>query len=556
MKIPNIIELKTKLLKSRITEHNYENVELKRDWSRDYGEKISMLCNGHVNCENYLMVGVEDNGPLSGHKETWLKKTLEIISQQINEFLDPVMTLVDITTEDISGNKVIILTIKNPGVVVKWNKNAWGGCGTTKRKLDSSEILELSLKLPGLHDISKFKTEYAPDINLVKKFCDLGKLEFDDKCLDRYHLNDNRCGKILFGNTKFRVVKYDSNDDVIVNETRKGLLNILTEEFSDEIRHHYNTSFFDSTRISNALLKEALGNTVGHAAYHENDGEISIELYSNKIHVSNLAYNEYLSLANKWFSSAHKSPNPFLMETLRVINKVDELGRGKKKLLAECLMSGFNSPFITITDAGRHKRWSLIIDFGLGSQRLKRVYSTIQEQYGKKSEKSLIAYALVLWRDKPFSEIAKSFDTHESKVAAEIISDFKGPVYYWKQGDQITLYRWVKVLLEEGKASKSFTAYEEKQLFDWMQELQNKYYGGLISPKEFRELAHLSDSQSDRSLTSKTLKRWDKEGKIKRVERGVYKFTGRTTVEIDKSEWSAIMKVFERTQDLGLIKYS
>jgi predicted HTH transcriptional regulator len=290
MKISNIIELKTKLLKSRITEHNYENVELKRNCTRDYGEKISMLCNGNFTDENYLIIGVEDNGSFSGHNDAWLKKTLEIISNQINEFLDPIVTLVEITTEDVSGNKMIILSVKNPGVVVKWGRNAWGGCGTTKRIMDSSEILELSLKLPGLHDISKFKAEYVPDNNLAQKFCDLGKLEFDDKSLDRYHLKDNRCGKILFGNTKFRVVEYDTNNDVVVNETRSGLLNILTEEFSDEIRHHYDTSFFDSERISDALLKEALGNTVGHAAYHGNDGEVLIELFPNKIHISNLAY--------------------------------------------------------------------------------------------------------------------------------------------------------------------------------------------------------------------------------------------------------------------------
>ncbi len=444
---------------------------------------------------------------------------------------------------------MIIATIKNPGVVVKWNRNAWAGSGTTKRKLDSSEILELSLKLPGLHDVSKFKVKYVPDISLVQKFCDLGKLEFDDMVLVRNNLSNNRCGKILFGNTKFRVVKYDTNNDVILNETRNGLLKLLTEEFFDEIRENYNTSFFENTRISNVLLKEALGNTVGHAAYHENDGEVLIELYPNKIHVSNLAYNEYLSLANKWFSSAHKSPNPFLMETLRVINKVDELGRGKKKLLAECLMNGFKPPFITITDAGRSKRWSLIIDFGLDSSRLKKVYSTIQEQYGENTEKSLIAYALVLWRDKPFSEITKYFDTYESKVAAEIISDLTGPVFYWEEEDKITLYRWVKVLLEEGKSSRNFTPSEEVQLFNWCQEFHNKYYRGLITPKEFRARAHMSDSQSDQSLTSKTLKRWEKEGKIKRVKRGVYKFIDSTTVEVDKSVWNAIMKAFEKTQE-------
>ncbi len=549
MKISNIIELKTKLIAECITEHNYENVELKRDWSRNYGEKISMLCNGNATNENYLIIGVEDDGLFAGHNDSWLKRTLKLLSDHINEYLDPVITLLEITTEDVEGNKAIIVTIKNPGVVVKWGKDAWTGSGTTKRIMDSAEILELSLLLPGLHDITKFKIKYVPDIMLVQKFCELGKLEFDDNVLEYCHLNDNRCGKILFGNTSFRIVKYDTNSDVISNETRHGLLNILTENFSDEIRTNYDTSYFDSSRISDALLKEALGNTVGHAAYHENDGEISIELYPEKIHISNLAYNDYLSLANKWLSSAHKSPNPFLMETLRAINKVDELGRGKKKLLAECLMNGFKPPYITITDAGRHKRWSLIIDLGLDSDRSRKVYSAIQDQYGKGSEKSLIAYALILWRDKPFSEITKYFDTYESKVAAGVISDMSGPVFYWEAEDEITLHRWVKVLLEEGKSSRNFTPSEEHRLFKWTQEFHNKYYRGIITPKEFRERAHLSDSKSDQSLTSKTLNRWREEGKIEKVKRGVYKFTDQSTVEIDKNVWSGIMKVFEKAQE-------
>ncbi len=80
MNISNIIELKTKLLEDRITEHNFQNVELKRNWSRDYGEKISMLCNGNFDSESYLIIGVEDNGLLSGHKDAWLKKTMELMS--------------------------------------------------------------------------------------------------------------------------------------------------------------------------------------------------------------------------------------------------------------------------------------------------------------------------------------------------------------------------------------------------------------------------------------------------------------------------------------------
>ena len=56
MKIKSISELKIKLQEKSLTEHGYENVELKRDWSKSYGDKISMLCNGQPN-NNCFFVG-------------------------------------------------------------------------------------------------------------------------------------------------------------------------------------------------------------------------------------------------------------------------------------------------------------------------------------------------------------------------------------------------------------------------------------------------------------------------------------------------------------------
>lgn len=547
MKIIDISTLKRELEKNKITEHKYENIELKRDWSREYGEKISMLCNGNIDSESYIVIGVEDNGSWSGHDSTWLKSRLETVSQQLNQLLDPVIALRDLTSHFINEKYIIIITVFNPGIVVKWKGNAWSGKGTTKRKLETYEILELSLKLPGLEDISKFRSNFIPNPELVKEFCNIGCFDIDEKVLERYHLQNTKCGEILFGNTPFRLVHIDKDGEIIKNETRMGLMELLSEKINIEIREYYKEHIQSPDRISDSLLREAIGNTVGHSAYHENNGEIIIELFPNKIIISNLAYNEYISLANKWFSSAHKSPNPFLMETLRSMRKVDELGRGKKKLLAECLINGFHTPSITISDAGRFKRWSLQIDFGIHSERLEQLYKMIQEHYRESSEKSLIAYALVLWRDKPFTEIAKYFDSYESKIAAEILTDNRGPIFFWEERDKLVLHRWVKVLIEEGKVSKGFSAYEESKLFDTCQTIHNKYYNGFITPKEFRELAHLSNSQSDKNLTSRTLKSWVIQNKLKKIKRGIYKFTEKEIVEIDKDTLAYIMKVFNES---------
>ena len=213
------------------------------------------------------------------------------------------------------------------------------------------------------------------------------------------------------------------------------------------------------------------------------------------------------------------------------------------------MVNGLNPPVVTVSEAGRFKRWSLQIDFQDSGVRFENLRDSLFEYYDKNKEKSLIAYALVLWNHKPFSEIKKYFDTHESKVAAEIISDFKGPVYYWEERDKIVLHRWVKILIEEGKASKEFTHHEENELYKRCLELHNKFYGGLITPSEFRELAHLSNSQSDKSLTSRILKKWEGEGKLSKVKRGTYKFKDTTKIEIEKAVLFKILDAFEKKQD-------
>lgn len=505
----------------KITEHLYENVELKRSWSREHGEKASMLCNGNPNGTNFLIIGIEDNGKFSNHDEGWLKKNLEQLSQQFNSDLDPSIALTDVTSLVIEKSHIIIVTLSNQGVVVKWREEAFIGSGTTKRKLTPPEILELGLKLPGLQDLTKKPASFVPLAGLVTEAALILKEESTNNLLEKYNLK-NLGGQILFGKTPYRVVKYSSSGGITSNETRYGLLGLLSPSFYKEVRSYYSDHSFERLKITDALLREALGNCVGHAAYHENSGEIIVELFQDKIQFTNLAYNEYTSLANKWFSSAHKSPNPFLMEAMRLLNLVDELGRGKKKILSECLCNGFAAPYITITDAGRHKRWSLKIDFSHASDKHKKAFDSIRTQYNL--EKSLIAYSLLLWNQKPFSEIKGYFDSHEASIAIEIISDFRGPIFYWKERDRLIPHRWMRILLEEGKSSKGLTPIEKEDLYKALNEFQNKYHGGYVTPKELREIAHLSETSSDKTLSSKILSGWESEGRLEKVKKGLYKF--------------------------------
>ncbi|WP_444909298.1 RNA-binding domain-containing protein [Microbulbifer sp. TRSA005] len=546
MKIQDIETIKRKLRDESLTEHEFENVELKRDWRNTHGEKISMLCNGNPEHNCFLLIGVEDDGSLSGHNQKWLSKNLEIISQHLNKYLDPSISLIEITTEDINGSKVVICQVKNPGIIVKWDRTAYRGKGTTKVRMSQEEIMELNLSLPGLTDISKKKASFTPNEALVKDFCNMAGIEYDKYILDRYSLRNTKAGEILFGESKFRFVEYNDNNDILRNESRSGLLSLLTQETQSEIKSFYAKQNIDPKRITSSLLREAIGNCIGHAAYIENDGEIIVELHPTRIILSNLAYSEYSSLANKWFSSAHKSPNSFLMESLRVAKKVDELGRGKKTLLSECLLNGFMPPAITISEAGRFKRWSLQIDIKDNGDRFRKLRETLTEQYQETKEMPLIAYALVLWRRKPFSEILRCFDKYESEIVATIVTDIKGPVFLFEEEDRVVPHRWVKVLIEEGKASKEFTLNEEQNLFKHCQEIHINFHSGIITTAQFREIAHLSTSNSDKSLSSRLLGKWVKEGRLTRIKRGTYKFTPRKyhTGEPSKAMFAKILNLF------------
>ena len=546
MKVTSLLDLKSLLEQKAVKEHTYENVELKRDWRRNHGEKLSMLCNGQPESDCFLVIGVEDNGQMAGHEESWLKDQLAIISQHCNTDLDPAISLVDLTTDNVEGNMIVIAHVKNPGVVVKWEGCAHAGKGTTKKKLSDQEILELNLSLPGLTDLTRQRCNYKPNEDLAVTFFEMAGISYDDSVLERHNLHNTRAGKLLLGNSRYRVVKYDDNGDVLANDPREGILRLLTESMFGEIRDYYECLGIERDRISDSMLREALGNAVGHAAYKDNDGEIILELHPSRLVISNLSFAEYTSLANKWFSMAHKSPNSYLMETLRIAKRVDELGRGKTKLLSECLRSGFGPPEINVSDAGLYRRWSLHLEINQGNETFRLLYDQISRFYSPSNDKILIAYALVLWRQKPFSEIKRYFDAVESRIAAEIISDIRGPLFFWEEKDLLYPHRWVQILLEDGRQSKGFTPYEEKRILNLCKEICLNHYSGYLTTAHFRDLAHLSNSQSDKNLATRTLKKWQQAGQLTMIGKGKYRFAERDTVEIEKSTLTKMLELFEK----------
>ena len=143
-------EVIAKLFDGTLLEHRIGNVELKSNWSQEHGKKICAFANRTLDGPLWLCVGVNDDGQLCGNTETWAKQTEEIISQHINQYLDPQPTCKSITCHNIENKWIIIIQYNNPGAVVYWNKQPYKASGTTIAPMMPEEVMALTVKLPWL----------------------------------------------------------------------------------------------------------------------------------------------------------------------------------------------------------------------------------------------------------------------------------------------------------------------------------------------------------------------------------------------------------------------
>jgi len=162
-----------------------------------------------------------------------------------------------------------------------------------------------------------------------------------------------------------------------------------------------------------------------------------------------------------------------------------------------------------------------------------KLLKQLMERY-KDEHKALIANALVLWSGQPVKIIKRFMEGESQALFIEILKDLRGPIFYYRENDEIVLRRWVKVLLAEGKESKQLTAAEEKDAFEFARDIQTKYHNSFVTPKDLRDLLDLGDTKSSHVMSSKLLKKWQSEGKVKGIRRGLYQFKKQVgTLSID-----------------------
>ncbi len=516
-----------------LTESQCPNVELKSVWRLEHGERISALANKTAYKKTWLIVGINDDGTLCGRDAQWVKGQEEIISQQLNQFLNPSQAVEKIECHEVNNSWVIIIQIIQPGVVTQWKRVAYKALGTTSSEMTAEETMELTLNLPGAHDFSAKEWEGEYDATLVQKFAkvvsqkrgettfiNLDQLE-PEEILRRLRIKGRNVTRILFGDVAFRLVFYNADEEPIENLEGKGLCNILLGDFIDFAKTR--NPLLSKSAYPQKALKEALANAVAHSAFFEKNGDIVIEVFQEKLILSNLCVPEASVFANKWFSRSRNTVNNLLMETLRLAGYVDELGRGKNVIYSETIKAGEKPPVVNVEKAGRCNRWRLYLYGGAKNEVQIKLFNRLKGLY-KDEHMALIANAMILWRNKPVSEIKQFIDGESLPLFRQILEDINGPIFYYQPEDKITLHRWARVLLEEGQDAKAFTLPEEEGLRTFAYDICTKYHQGIITTNELRKLAHMGQTNSEKNLSSKLLTKWKKQGHLEPLRRGVYKF--------------------------------
>jgi predicted HTH transcriptional regulator len=511
-------------------EYLHLNLELKQKWAQDYGDKISALSNKLDQATTFLVVGVADDGVPTGRDEKWAKETEAILSQQLNERLDPLQACKSISCKRTAKGWLVIVTIQNAGEVTYWGDHAYCASGTTTKRMEPNEILKLRIQLPGLIDYSNQYHKSAYDETLVRRFADFIvkrghpsekgiTSQGIDEVLRKLGLFERQAARLLFGKGTYRLIRYNNQEQPISNEKREALISLLLPEVITAFCQEGGGNF------SEGGLKEALANAVAHAAYFEQDGEIMVEVYPDRITVSNLCIKESTYFANRWLSRSHKTINGLLMETLRIAGLVDELGRGKNLIFSESIKSGKRPPEVHIEGAGKYQRWKLTVYGGREDDNVVRLLDRCRQIYGNE-QKALIALALVLWRDRPVTEIRDYIDGDFARQVADVLTGGNnGPIFYYRDEERIRLTRWAEVLLGEGKDSKALSPAEDERLQRFAYKMCSEFHGGTITPKLVRELAQMGDTRSEKTRSSTMLAEWAQRGTITKTGKGKYTFT-------------------------------
>lgn len=544
--IPTLDSLLEAIRHGNLLEHRQHNLELKENWAQEHGQKLSALANKRGLSVAWLVIGVNDKtGKLVPTDEKWARRTEEVVSQHINQHLDPAQACRSLRCLEVDGSWIVVVELAPPGALVKWGTDAYKAAGTTQAKMRPAEEMEFTIRLPGLVDYARQEWHGEIDGELADEFTTVVKAarssdpgiaaaSSSTELLTLLKIRDTNVSRVMFGDCRFRVVQFDVDGAPILNEQRTGLFFLLTRRFRNFIQQKTRELLGGADDpYSDLALREALANAVAHAAYFENDGEVVVELYPEKLAISNLCLPDAAHFANRWFSRAHKTYNVLLMEVLRLAGLVDELGRGKNVMFRESILTGKLTPQVFVDPAGRFSRWKLVLHGGTQNKRVLRLLERLREIY-EDDQKALVAQALVLWNEEPVSRIRDYMDGESQQVLSAVFSNPKCPVFYLKDQDRLLVKRWPRVLLGEGKESKKLSDEEETNLYKTAYAIAKKHRAMKMTAPELRFYADMGNTRSEQTLASAILKRWCEKQWIERIGKGNYIFKPNNSADMEE----------------------
>lgn len=543
MKVANLsVEEIRERLVTGFVEPQLCGVEFKESWGKNSGKDISAIANSPQILRGWLLVGVNDRGELTGRDLEWAKGQEAAISSQVIELLQPTFAVHNIIVLEVKNSYCVAIEIANPGDVVYWGSRAYKLVGTASPEMAVDEILALSLKLPGA-DFSKGKNQQETDPSLVIAFAQkVNAVANEDFHIDlaqttpreilaKFNIQETNVAAILFGDFKFRFVHFDEAGDILDQKSIKGLYRLLSDSFVDEIQswtRRQGTNLRGSTVSATEevpyppkALREILANAVAHALYQRDQGDIVVELHPNRITIRNNCSLEAKAFINKWLSRYHKTFHKHLMNTLRVAQITDEQGSGKIRIFKHMLENGKREPLIDFEDLRDYGRWSITLFNEESNAPLKGIFARLLEIYGNQ-EKARVAQALLLWREKPWSEIQLYLDEGYKHIANEVLNHKDCPVLQYD--DRIYTRRWAKIALE-GQVTKEFSEAEKNGALHMLKSLTSQgNRGGFISSEEAKKIMGLSNTKQESGQIGKLFNEWKKRGLVKKIKNGQWQF--------------------------------
>ena len=539
---PSLEAIKRSIANGTLSEISYPRLELKSKWSIEHGKSISAIANHESLAGGWLVVGVDDRGKLTGEDKNWCSKNYEKIGDQINQHLSPSQAVKEIHSESFEGGYCILLEIQNPAYVTDWCGRAYKRAGSSAKEMTAGERAALVMRLPG-DDYSALpwqgEVNSALVLDFAKKVIENGSRDFPQdlsqlsasQILQIMNLDKKMTAGILFGDVPVRIAHYDANDQPASTVAEKGLYTILKDSFIAHIQtaSERKGAASEGTSISlkeyrpypTKLLREILANAVAHALYQRHRGEIIVDIHLDRVMVRNNAPLEAEVFANQWFSQRTMAKNKLLMGALHTAGITDELGTGKANVFRLAIEAGKEEPSIDFFKDKNFAKWHITVYNSHRHEHINNLLSKINDSSLPSPLHKMIAVALILWKDRQWSEIKTRLDDHYEKIADEVVKHDDTPVII--NGDDLFVRRWAEVALK-GQSSKGFTLSEEKIIMKILVEFASNS-ALQISTQEARHIIGLGKSQSESVQLSNLFRKWQKAGLIENVKRGTWRFT-------------------------------